>query len=240
MREDRYKRSKAKGKHERNHLQLQYFSLDYDGTGVSTREELLFIKPFVNKKKIVDLDYYPKAFATDKEVESLQKRTRLFIDNRYGHGRCEGITSRFAIEHIDNEQVFVDFKSDYEKLPVSWKDTICFGVINPPNCQSDETYGPNCDVEDYTSCKNYVYLDEQIDIKRAEAARDKLPKSVSEENIKKLKSMLERLVLLPRHLLTYTLRTKKWRMFLVSSYSLYVSCTQFPLVATVLLEPVNA
>jgi hypothetical protein len=226
MKESRSERSKSKGQREPNNLQLQCFSLDYDGTKIDTREELLFIKPFVGKKKITDLDYYPKSFATDKEVKDLEERAQLFIDNRYGHGRCQGLTSRFEIEHIDNEEVFVDFKSGYEEIPAEWKNETCnFGVMNPPECQTDETSEPNCGVPSCTSCGNCIYLDEQVDIKRAEMARDKMPKLVFERNIDTLKSMPERL-LLPPNLLVYTLRTKKWRTF-VDCLFLLPSCSKY-------------
>lgn len=104
-------------------------------------------------------------------------------------------------------------------MPAEWKETRRFGVISPPECQSEETWEPACGRLGCTlsSCGNSVYLDEQVDIKRAEAARDKLPKSVPEDKIKTLKSMPERLLLLPRHLLVYTLRTKKWCTFPTAS-----------------------
>lgn len=214
MKKGRPDGSKSKGQWDRNNLQLQCFSLDYDGTKIDTREELLFIKPFVGKKKITDLDYYPKSFATDEEVEDLRKRARLFINSRYGHGRCEGITTRFEIEHIDNEEVFVDFKSGYEELPVEWKKEIRrFGVVSIPDCSSEETYEPSCGILDCSSCNNYVYLDEQVDIKRAEKVRDRLPKSVPEDKINDLRKTPDHLLLLPQHLLVYTLRAKKWRTF---------------------------
>ncbi|KLU88802.1 hypothetical protein MAPG_07785 [Magnaporthiopsis poae ATCC 64411] len=204
--------SRSKGSRERHDLRLQCFSLDYDGTKIDTLEEVLFIKPFIGTKRIADLDYYPKSFATDEEVENLQKRARRFIDNRYGHGRCEGITSRFETEHIDGEDVFVDFKSGIEEIPGEWQELRRFGVISPPECQNDETWESGCGSMTCTvsGCGNSIYLDEQVDIKRAEAARDKLAKAVPEDKIKTLKSMPERLLLLPRHLLVYTLRTKKW------------------------------
>ncbi|KAH7110741.1 hypothetical protein EDB81DRAFT_954032 [Dactylonectria macrodidyma] len=209
-------RPKSTGRRDRNDLQLQCFSLDYDGAKMDTREEMLYIKPFEGKKRIADLDYYPMAFAADKDVveNHLLERARRFIDGRYGHGRCDGITARFEMEHVDGEDVFVDFKSGYEELPAEWKEEACrFGVVSPPDCQSDETYEPSCGELGCTSCTSSVYFDEQVDIKRAQAARDKLPKSVPENKIETLKSTPERLLLLPRHLLVYTLRTKKWRGF---------------------------
>ncbi|KAK0727242.1 hypothetical protein B0T26DRAFT_124649 [Lasiosphaeria miniovina] len=211
--------SKYKGQRERNNLQLQCFSLDYDGKKIDTCEELLSIKPFVGKKKITDLDYYPKAFATDKEIKDLEDRASDFIGNRYGHGRCEGLTARFEMEHIDNEEVFVDFKSGYEEIPADWKQETCnFSAVTPPDCASDETYEPGCASETCTSCSNCVYLDEQVDIKRAEMVRDKMPKLVLERNINNtLKSAPERL-LLPGHLLVYTLRTKKWHFVNVGDF----------------------
>jgi len=103
----------------------------------------------------------------------------------------------------------VDFKSGYE-VPADWKNhTKRFGVISPPDCESDETYDPSCGIASCSSCTNCTYLDEQVDIKRAEATQDKLPKSVSESKIKMLKSMPERLLLVPQHLLVYTLLIKK-------------------------------
>lgn len=203
---------KSEGSHERHSLRLQCFSLEYDGTKIDTREEVLSIKPFIGKKRITDLDYYPKSFATDEEVEDLRSRALRFIDSRYGHGCCEGITSRFEIKHIDGEDVFVDFKSGNKEIPAEWVENRRFGVVRPPECQSDETWEPACGLLNCTavSCGNSVYLDEQVDIKRADAARDKLPKSVPEDKIEAFMSMPERLLLLPRHLLVYTLRTKKW------------------------------
>ncbi|KAL8367421.1 hypothetical protein RB599_003350 [Gaeumannomyces hyphopodioides] len=130
-----------------------------------------------------------------------------------------GITSRFEIEHIDGEDVFVDFKSGNEEIPAEWKEVGRFGMISPPECQSDETWETSCGGEPCSSVNcNGAYFDEQVDIKRAEAVRDKLPKSVPEDKIGTLKSMPERLLLLPLHLLAYTLRTKKWRFIDVRDY----------------------
>jgi hypothetical protein len=219
MRDGRSDVSRTKGgQRDRNGLQLQCFWLDYDGTKIDTREETLTIKSFVGKKKVVDLDFYPKAYATTKEIEDLQSRAKRFIANRYGHGRADGVTTRFEFEHLDNEEVFVDFKSGYEELPSDWKKEIHnFGLVTVPDCSNDETFEANCSVLGCTSCSNTVYLDEQIDVKRAEAVRESLPKSVPEDKINDLKKSADHLLLLPRHLLVYTLRAKKWRTFALCS-----------------------
>jgi len=206
------RKAKGRGQQDRNDLQLQCFWLDYDGTRFDTREELLAIKPFVGKKKITELDYYPKSFATKQEIKAMQERARKFLENLYGHGRCEGITTRFETEHIDNEEVFVDFKSGYEELKAEWKPEIRrFGVVTAPDCSSDETYEPSCGMLDCATCSNTFYLDEQIDIKRAEVVRGRLPKPVPGDKISEVENTPDSLLLLPRHLLVYTLRDKKWR-----------------------------
>ncbi|KAK1758205.1 hypothetical protein QBC47DRAFT_134106 [Echria macrotheca] len=210
----------SRDKPERNDLHLQCFSLDYDGTKFDTREEMLYIKPFIGKKKITDLDYYPKAFAADKELKDLEKRARLFVDNRYGHGRCEGLTSRFEIEHIDNEEVFVDFKSGYEEIPFNWKEELSgkLGVMNLPECGTEETWESGCSLKSCGSCGQPMYLDEQVDVKRAEKARDGMARMVLDRDISTLKATPDLLLLLPSDLLVYTLRTKKWHFVSVRDF----------------------
>ena len=234
---DYYDSGKPKFKFaDRSPLQLQCFFLDYDGATVDTREEILAIKPYVGSKKITELDFYPKQFqlGTDKPdsgspgiLDDLMVRGLRFLERRYGHGACDCVTSRGTLEHVDSE-VFVDFKSGYEHDPALNKEMGRFGVVSLPECSNEETFETACSVAECTSfgCKNAMYLDEQIDIKRADAIRAKLPKPIRECKIDALKGRLENaiekgtkdldgdlehLLLLPRHLLVYALRGKQWR-----------------------------
>jgi hypothetical protein len=48
----------------RNSLKPQCFYLDYDGSTIGSREETVYIKPYLGEKKITELDFYPKTATT--------------------------------------------------------------------------------------------------------------------------------------------------------------------------------
>ncbi|KAL9106128.1 MAG: hypothetical protein Q9227_008828 [Pyrenula ochraceoflavens] len=215
MNEGRAKESLRSG--DRNALRLQCFYLDYDGEAIDLREENLLIKPYVGEKNIIELDYYPKEYLSGHDedfLKILRQRGEKFIDSGYCHGSYDGVTTRYNLEHISGE-IFVDFKSGYEDNP-SWMRKIGrFGDLSPPECERDETYEPYCKSGRCLSftCTNVVYLDEQVDIRRSENFKKlkQFPKRISNCNKIRLRTELsDSLILLPRHLLAYSLHSKEW------------------------------
>lgn len=198
-----------------NQLLLQCLYLDFDGVSIGPKEKLISISPYVGEKRIVDLDYFPKEFCRQKDsagfIERLVNRGHMFLDFRYGYGRYEGMTARYDPEQVYGE-VFVDFKSGYEGNP-HWKKHLGeFNDFQLLAASINETYEPRCHSRSCTSCPSANFDDNSVDTARCSRFKSgpKFP-GVMNEGFSHLEDNY--LMLLPQHLLAYSLNTKTWSEF---------------------------
>lgn len=223
----------------RNSLRLQCYFMAYNGDVIDKQEAVRLIAPYEGEKKITDLAYCPFAYhqaasttepGSSSSAKALVERGIRFLRYRHAQGSCDAMSLRPA-EHVEG-QVIVDFKSGYEEKFEKPE----LGSLKIAEYSSEETYESSCTLDGCTSCTNYIYPDEQLDIKRAEGVLSKLHRTVPEAGIDELitkledkiedagdeiieDAVLQQALLLQHDYLIFSLRTKRWRefMFMFSS-----------------------
>jgi hypothetical protein len=196
-----------------NKLYLDCTSTGFDGEQYFPVGENYSIKPYEGERDILELPIYPLRCRPDYEgiLQALLERGKKFRAlDRVSHRYYDGLTTK-DIEEIHGE-VIVDFKTGYRSGEQDEIVTAELGIGAPEFEETQE--GAGCTIPGCTICKSPNYDDTMFDyaryIRYFRANTQELFQTLSAEHDVISDSMLQ---MLPRDVLAYELRSRKWRKY---------------------------
>ncbi|EQB45085.1 hypothetical protein CGLO_16091 [Colletotrichum gloeosporioides Cg-14] len=197
----------------------------FNGSRFTPQQKLVIIKPFEGEKYITELTYFPKQFckADNPILKSLIAKGDTFRKLRYGHGVYKGLNVQPQPPQFVDEEVFIDFASGFEANVESLGTYMEERSLSLPFMEQEDVYGRRCDRQHHCwNCDINISVS-KLEMKRASnfRATGKYALTVSPEDFPKLSE--DNLVMLPRTLLGYGLKSKDW--YLLDMYKLKMTET---------------
>ncbi|KAJ0354993.1 hypothetical protein COL154_011551 [Colletotrichum chrysophilum] len=142
-------------------------------------------------------------------LESLIKKGETFRSLRYGHGVYKGLNVQPQAPQFVDEEVFVDFSSGYEANVFGIEPYLEPIPLSLPFIEQEDEYGARCDKQNCWTCDINMSVS-KLEMKRASdfRATGKYSLTVSAEDFANFSE--DQLVMLPRILLGYGLKSKDW------------------------------